>query len=516
MSRTKKNVLVLVLDGMRADRLGCYGHSRNTSPAIDKFANTSTVCMNNYTVGKASTQSHVSLFTGVHPQFHGAADNFSYYDGRFPTLPELLGKSGYYTYGISSFNPFLSIESGLLRGYDRYVRITKSKAKTAHSTLMGKITKGIFGKAVGLDEAFRWLLRRFGYKLNRYWQNFYLYNDSTGQLLVDTFTREIKAFPKDRPFFAFANIVETHAPYLAPKAFRELWGKVEITDRLSDALFSYADQFEVLSYPLSNQEKEVAGILYDAKVRYADFLFGQLIEGLEREGRLEDTVIIVTSDHGGMLGEHENMIGPIRNTYQEIIRTPLIIRCPGMTKKEELRLTSIVDVFATTLATAGTKSDCGFNYQCQNLLSNEWGRDFVICEIPPLPYPELFIRRAQQIATVLRDWHVNRTIITSDYKLIWRSHGRHQLYDLRKDPGETNNLFPVDGADVFKDLLQKMIRWYEAQWQSDKPFCLETFEYNQWDTRRGAGPAGKNQAQDPAAISVIADSLHRIMSRPER
>ena len=512
---TRKNVLVLVLDGMRADRLGCYGHSRNTSPAIDRFAKRSMLCINNYTVGKASTQSHVSLFTGVHPQFHGAADNCSYYDGRFPTLPELLGKSGYYTYGISSFNPFLSIESGILRGYERYVRITKSKAKTAHSTLMGKITKGIFGRAVGLDEAYRALLLRVGYKLNRYWENFYLCNDSTGQLLVDTFTRELKAFPKDRPFFAFANIVETHAPYLAPKAFREFWGKVEISDSLSNALFSYADQFEVAGHPLSKEEREVAEILYDSKVRYTDFLVGQLIEGLEREGRLEDTVVIITSDHGGMLGEHESMIGPIRNTYQGIMKTPLIVHCPGMTNKEETRLTSIVDVFATILAIAGAKSECGFNYQCQNILSDKWGRDFVICEIPPLPYPELFIRRTQQIATVLKDWHVNRTIITRDYKLIWRSNGRHHVYDLRKDPGEANNLFPVDGAGVFKDLLQKMIRWYEDQWQSDKPFCLETFEYNQWNTRKGAGPTGINHAQDPSAISVIADSLNRIVSRPE-
>ena len=512
---TRKNVIILVLDGMRADRLGCYGHYRDTSPAIDRLAKKSTVCKNHYTVGKASAQSHVSLFTGVHPQFHGAADNCSYYDGRFPTLPELLGREGYYTYGISSLNPYLSAESGVLRGYDRYVRIAKSKAKTSRSTLMGKITKTIFGKAAGGGEIYRWLLSRLGGNVNKYWEQFYLTNDSSGQLLVNTLAEEITKFPKDRPFFVFANILETHAPYLAPQAFREFFGKVTITDGLRNALFGYADQYSSADHILTDEEIETAGVLYDCEVRYVDFLVGQLVEALEKEGKLEDTIFVITSDHGGMLGEHENMIGPIRNTYQGIMKTPLIISCPDVFKKEETRLTSIIDIFATVLAATGTKNYCRYNYQCKNVLSDDWDRGSVICEITPLPYRQRHIRRVQQVAVVLRDNHVNRTIITKTHKLIWRSNGRHLLFDLISDPGEKNNLFQTACAPLFNDLLQMMVRWYEAQWESERPFCLETFEYSQWDLSKGSGPEGINNAQDPSAISVVADSMNRIVFRPE-
>lgn len=178
----KPNIILIVLDGLRADRLGCYGHTRDTSPAIDAIAARSTICLNNYTVGIASTQSHVSMFTGVHPQFHRAAENLSYFDGCVPTIQQIVRRHGYHVFGTSSLNSYLSPKSGVVRGFDRYVAIAKSTARTANSGIIAKMTKAILGKARSGEEVFRAAWRFAGLDLNRYLERFYLTNDSTGQM----------------------------------------------------------------------------------------------------------------------------------------------------------------------------------------------------------------------------------------------------------------------------------------------------------------------------------------------
>ncbi len=512
----RKNVLVLILDGTRADRLGCYGHHRNTSPALDRFAAKSMLCLNHYTVGHSSTQSHVSLFTGVHPQFHGAPDNLSYYDGRLPTLTQLLRKNGYYVYGVSTDINLYKPERGMNRGYHRYVYLSKSKAQTSQSGLVSKLTKKMTGKAMGLRDIRLALARRFGADMNKYYENFYLNNDSSGQLLVNTFARDLERFPADRPFFAFANILETHSPYLAPKAFREAFGPVTISDKVRDALFSYSDRLWSPE-PLSDEEKEAIGLLYDCEVRYLDFLVGQLLQTLERQGRLDDTLVIFTADHGGMLGEQENRVGPVRNTYQGIMKTPLIVYSPGQAGRQETRLTSIVDVFGTVLAETGTPNETKFNYQCRNVLSKDWEREFVVCEVPVLPAPSATLKSVKQIEEVLSQSHVNRTMVFRDAKFIWRSNGKHLFFDLARDPGETVNLFPNMSARQYQDLVRKLLAWYESQRDSDKPFCLETFGYSFWNVFRDRA-APPNVAIQPDQVpdeeETIADKLDTIVSKP--
>ena len=513
---------------MRADRMGCYGNPRQTSPAIDQFVKKSTLCLNHYTIGHNSMQSHTSLFTGVHPQFHGCPDNWSYYDyarKKLPTLTQLLRKDGYYIYGISSDANLFWPARGMNHGYHRYVYLRKSKAVRSESSLIGKLTKMRYGKARGMYEVILHVSKKLDYKFERYAHNsyqrdserFYLKNDDTGQLLVNTLTRDMERFPKDRPFFAFANILETHSPYLAPRHFRETFGKVAISDRLRRALFSYGDRLWTPE-PLSDEEKEALGILYDCEVRYVDHLVEQLLKALERQGRLEDTVVIFTSDHGGILGEQEGQVGPIRNTYQGIMKTPLIVYSPGHPGRRETRLTSIVDVFSTVLAETGTPNDRKFNYQCKNVLSVDWDREFVVCEVPALPAPKDGPYTRKQVDALIAAQNVNRTMIFQDAKFIWRSNGKHLYFDLKQDPKEISNLFPEKmSARQYQELMRKLLAWYESQWDSDTPFCLERLESTFWNPLRDqAGPPGVTLEPDqtPVEEETIADKLNAIVAKP--
>lgn len=335
-------------------------------------------------------------------------------------------------------------------------------------------------------------------------------------MLVDNLAAEIKNFPKDRPFFVFANILETHAPYLAPESFRRMFGKIAISDKVLRFLFSYGDRFWTTDEILTTEEQEIIRTLYDCEVRYTDFLIPQLVRYLETSGLMQNTILILTADHGGLLGEH-NAVGWVRNTYQGIMRTPMIVYHPEHAPRIERRQTSIIDIFATILAATDAHNDCSFAYQCNDLFNRDWKREFVVCEIPPFPFPQNSFRRKDQLDAILPALHVNRTMIAENYKFVWRSNGKHLYFDLGTDPFEMRNLFPNMSPQRFKELVSKLTAWYEAQADSSTPFCLEAFDYNSWWPQEHDGQQSPHSrtAESSGVFHVIADRRGKIKAGPQ-
>jgi arylsulfatase A-like enzyme len=213
----------------------------------------------------------------------------------------------------------------------------------------------------------------------------------------------------DRPVFLFLNYFDPHDPLKAPREFiRDLPAAGE-------------------SNAPGNQRSQ----LYDAEVRFMDHHLGRFLEGLRRLGRYEDSWIIITSDHGELLGEH-GMIGHGNTLHEELVHIPLIVKLPGAAgpTEEDDSHVQLVDVFATILHRLGLEVPPRAQ---GNPLDDV--RHPMIAELFPLE----FTRRALRGST--EEWRGDvRTYQRGDFKFVWSSIGRHQLFDLSADPQESENL----------------------------------------------------------------------------
>jgi arylsulfatase A-like enzyme len=373
----------VTLDTTRADRLGCYGHSRRTSPHLDRFATQARVFTRAYSVSSWTLPAHASLFTGRFPFSHGArydpdgplrlgaalddAERWNSYRARpvsesDATLAEILGAAGYRTGGVVA-GPWLKRAFGLGRGF-------------AHYDDSGILALNGRGAAEVTDAAIHWL------------------DDDSGT-----------------PFFLFLNYFDPHAPVTPPE-----WAVRALEPR-------------GMAYVKRLGRSERVGLLYDAEILAMDRQLGRLFEWLQRSGVWEDTWILVTADHGRLLGEGDRF-GHGASLSEPEIRVPLLIKATGPNPPSGIDVTPtrLVDVLPTVLARLGLEAPAGL--QGTAIPARE--APAIFAEVYPLP--------AKSRGGDWRAW------IENDEKFVWSSQGHHELYDLAQDPGETRNLYPAAPA----------------------------------------------------------------------
>jgi arylsulfatase A-like enzyme len=294
----RPNVVVYLIDSLRADRLGCYGYGKPVSPAIDAFAESALV-FDNATANSSWTKSAVaSIFTGLWPASHQAITREDKLPAAAFTLAEALREAGYATVGFST-NPSIAEEFGFEQGFDQL-------------TLLGIETYADELSA----QAAEWL----------------------------------RAFDGERPFFLYLHTLDPHDPYLPPAGEMERWSPEvpaefaartdEVVNRLNRTATRRAEAGETLAS---------LEALYDGEIAANDRAFGQLMEILEQSGELRDTVIIVVADHGEDFGEHGVWRHGSRLT-RESLRVPLLIRLPGDHRTgREPSLVQQVDILPTLL-----------------------------------------------------------------------------------------------------------------------------------------------------------------------
>lgn len=390
----KPNVLLITLDTTRRDHLSCYGYRKETTPNIDSLAEESVKYERAIAPSSWTVPAHASLFTGMLPTHHNArfgvdenatpsgVHEFSFYTlhPSLPTLAEELGKAGYVTAGIIA-GPLLRSAFGFERGFGHY----------DDGLAQGKNYERNADEVTSL--AVRWLER------HRLSQN-------------------------SRPFFLFLNYFDPHSPYFPP----EPWGNPDVEEgscSVHNGL--YEDVFRG-TRELTSEERETLVEQYDGEISYMDSGIGRLFENMKRLGLYDSTLIVVTSDHGESFGEH-GLLEHGRALYEELIRAPLLLKYPGKEKKRGVvndRVT-IVSLMPTILEHVGhpipetvrfgTLDDTG------QALVAEVFRDMAWTTI----YGDRFDRD-------------QKAIYRDNYKLIWSSDGRHELYDLSSDPAEQTNL----------------------------------------------------------------------------
>ena len=314
------NVLFVVMDTLRADRLGCYGYGRDTSPVVDALAARGTTYTEAYASSSWTWPSTASLLTGLRPEQHGVTSNHScYLAGSLDTLAEVLQRAGYTTAAISG-NPLIVPRQNFDQGFEFF----------DHGK---RFRKG----DVLVPEAIRWL------EQNGAWR-----------------------------FFLYVHLTDTHTPHTPRAADLEHFAATEPADfpRYADPAAQDADGFEIYAKRLLNGEgRGPAGEprpgdvvpedharwmqdAYDACVRSGDFWVGELLGALERLGLERSTLVVFTSDHGEELLER-GLLAHGHTLHGELVRAPLILAGPGCAAGVRSDLPVSNRLLAATLARAG-------------------------------------------------------------------------------------------------------------------------------------------------------------------
>lgn len=433
----RPNIVLVVLDTVRAQSLSLYGHERPTTPFLERLAASSTVFERAYAPSCWTVPSHATLFTGLEPAQHRVGGEQASLDAvGTPTLAERLGEAGYATVGVSA-NPWVGPAFGFDRGFKRFHsgwKFMQSGVDVASQS----ITQG--GQPVG--EKLRMAVRGGpvtalatapNYALARWRRSGRFTPFRMVRRLLQMHTEE----SRDHPVFGFLNLLDAHLPYIAPRSTRAAIGVPGGWQKVPQRAWPYVGGIQ----PMSDQDFEVLRRLYDAEIRYLDRALEKLVEQLDRSAR--PTLLVITSDHGENIGEHGLMDHQF-SLHDTLIRVPLLVRNPGGAEAGLRRddLVGLADVHGTILAGAGLEHSAALPGPSGGARRPHVTSDYLRPQ-PPVSrlrsnFPDgEFTRCDRSLRALMRD---------DGRKLIWSSDGSHEEYDLRSDPGEQRSLYDASAS----------------------------------------------------------------------
>ena len=412
------NVLFIVLDTVRAKSLSLHGYGRQTTPRLDRLARSGVKFDQARSSAPWTLPSHATMFTGRWP-----SELFQYHeqclDSSIPTLAGFLGRNGYSTGGFVANTFYCNSGFGLSNGFDHYEDFYEtfdiSPAEVIRNSEMGRRLYTMLGENL----APRPDGRKDADQIN-------------SDLLSWLSTR------KGRPFFAFLNYLDAHAPYIPPARATHHFGRRPETP--ADIQFLNAWQkFEYLSD--DSRQTELARDAYDDCIAYLDDALGRLFDDLGRQGLMENTLVVVTADHGEELGEHK-LVGHGRSLYQDELHVPLLIVKPGLAPSGQVvaEPVSLRDLPATIVDLVGLSDHAPFPGRSLALL---WAdRPGSEKPGPSLVRSEASIRRKtsqnESRPPALRGPMVS--IVAEGMTYIRNSNGAEEVYRLVEDPKQEHNL----------------------------------------------------------------------------
>jgi len=408
------NVLLLILDTVRASSLSLYGHARQTSPTLERLATEGVTFGRALATAPWTLPSHASMFTGRWPH-EQSTSWFRPLDKRDSTLAEVLGARGYATGGFVANLIYTDYEKGLGRGFQRYRDYRFGLGPLLRSnTLTRRLTDSRYlRRLVGSDEI---LGRKPAATVNA---EFLEWLDGVGT----------------HPFFGFLNYYDAHDPYLPPDDwFLRIAGYAR-PNHLSPLRRLGIGQRKTQMRPEDILLEQDA---YEAAIAWLDSEIGALLAELERRGLRENTIIVVASDHGEEFGEHGLFLHG-HSLYREALLVPLIIVAPGRVPRGE-RVTppvSLRDLPATILSLVDSASPPTFPGAS---LARFWGGTPPRGEAPVLSEVQRAVR--------MPEWYPAstgqvRALTDTAYHFIQNPDSSHQLFDWATDPMERLNLYPT-------------------------------------------------------------------------
>ena len=424
-------VILYVMDALRPDFLGCYGFTKNTSPNIDALARNGVLYENAYSTTTWTKASAASIVTSQYPSslnMMGQMDVMPKYEG---VLPKVLRKNDFQTYSISAnvfFSPFFGFS-----GFDIFFNLQmdeelqKRRRKAEALMLWSKKDKLILPLSEDINEKIFPILedKRDGNKFIMVWS------------------------------------LDTHGPYYVPG---------------SKSYFGNSPDDSILEQDVGKNLEKVKS-LYCDKIRYNDFHFGKLVSKLKKEGLYEDSLIIVTADHGDSFGDHKTIlgrpaVGHITTTYEEVIKVPLIIKYPQNKfagERYEMPV-QLVDIYPTILDVCEIKCD-GVKIEgiSLNSVKKKFNTDRIIFAESQITSKHVYLA-----AVRIGNWKLIKIEYKFQISLNWRTLAKKllhklqipkiQLYDLSTDREEKIDLYKRN-----KELASIFLRrYYEVKRTCDE------------------------------------------------
>ena len=418
------NIVLITLDTTRADHLGCYGYERNTSANLDRFAERARIYDRCIAPSTWTLPSHASLFTGKLPSSHGARKDPN---GPLRFTQGVAGPESWNIDRVRSIAADQQTLAGLLSdaGYQTLGLVS------------GPWLKPIFGLHKGFDHYDD--------------RNITTINGRIASDVTDSALRVLDQV-KTEPWFMFLNYFDPHPPYEAPGRYRLM----------------FVPPGTKLPKTGEKPSDELRRDVYDAEVFYMDIHLGRLLDGLKQRGQFDDAWIIITADHGHLLGEH-GMYGHADTPYQEVAHLPMIIKEPGM-------------------AMSGGRTDQWI--QLIDLMPMITDR--LDIALPPGVQGERPDRRKRPLITesrTLPPLKVNGSwtaIFEGDMKYIANTQGRNMLFNLAVDPSEQNNLLN-DQPDLGAPLAGKMVAYLASLPEPGPPGPTTEIDAKTLETLRSLG-----------------------------
>jgi len=409
MEMSEANVLFIVCDTLRADHVGCYGYFRNTSPNIDRIAAEGVLFEDFYNAGCPTGPAYTCMYTGLYPIHHGfyafVPPNAPAMSDEIFTLPEIMQARGYTTAALDNLMNFPAHPKHFVRGYEFYINASRDPFMSPPQIIAEQINRRL--------------------------------------------TPWIRGHSKER-FFLFVHYWDPHGPYNQPKEYREVFHheKGSLSDlevREAPAGYKYVPGWGKADQIFEGDEIRSID-LYDGEIAYMDRAIGEVFQALKDEGVFEETLILVTSDHGEQLGQH-NAYGH-NALHDAVTHIPLIMRYPKrLPRGRRVRgFAQHIDLLPTILELTGAPSTVpGIDGQSLvPLLEGRELRDRVFME---------------QVG-------LQRAIRTKDWKLIHFMRGRgreeamYELYHVARDPMEAINLEGEEEKEgrLLKETLEEWVK----------------------------------------------------------
>lgn len=436
------NVLLIIVDTLRADRIGCYGARNVETPNIDRLAKHGVRFDAAFTQAPFTLPSITSILTSLYPYRHQVRNNQTNLDDSFHTLAEHFQRAGYRTAAVLG-SAVLDSDRNLTQGFEWYddnfpreVEVYNELLRAAGVPLGDRAQRRASDVT---DRAWTWLAEQNG-----------------------------------APFFMMVHYFDPHSKYDPPPPFKEKYGNRR----------------------------------YDGEVAYTDYEIGRLLDSLRSRGIDKNTLVVLVSDHGEALGEHSE---PEHGffVYESTIRIPMILSLPGTLPKGsvETALVGAIDLFPTIteLAGIGTPGSVdGHSVDGRSLGPLMRGEQL---EARPV-YSEAFLGYFGY------GWSPTRAIRTRTWKLV--DAPRPELYDMTRDPGETQNLYDLQ-RDESRRLEAVLAQHYDAE-QSVMPVDATTGRIGEAQRKRleALGYITKGERSARAAFGKLTDPKDGVIAFRKR
>ncbi len=396
-----KRVILVILDAASALHASAYGYARPTTPFLQRLASRGVRFERVYAPAAYTIASSAAILTGLYPERTGVTMRETSLGEQVPTVAGRFHAVGARTCAVVA-NPNAALEYGALREFDEVHEVFRDRTRV-------------------LDPEVPRARSMFAEVLN--------------DLVVDFLSRN-----SGTPAFVYLHELPPHHPYLAPPPFRGMFASAESGDLIG----TWKSIYTRLRLGLDDGERSFARDRYDEHYRYADDGLSKLVDALARAGLDDDTLLVITADHGEAFGEHGQML---HNTtvYEEMVRVPLVIRPPARWALEPRVLrtpVSTVDLLPTlaSLARRGElpRPEAGSDRQADPAVDGIDLSDSIVNGVEPPA--RLLTSRS------IESWG-RQAIVDASWKYIDDPHERDvELYDLALDPGETRNV--IDARPV--------------------------------------------------------------------